>query len=84
LYDDDCDFAEWSVDEKGDLTFEGIHHDGHNYYTYRAIKDDATAWKIAELQDRICNGTATDADIERVTYRIGDIIAKVYGWQLTA
>ena len=78
----DTDYTEWYVDKLGDLRADAIHHDGTNHYLYRAFKDNATHEQIENLQDKIYSGKATRADITRVTKRLGDDIAKVYGFDI--
>ena len=78
----DTDYTEWDVDKLGDLRADAIHHDGTNHYLYRAFKDNATPEQIKNLQDKIYAGKATRADITRVTKRLGDDIAKVYGFDI--
>ena len=77
----DCDYNTWYVDKYGDLRCEAIHHDGTNYYLYRAYKDDVSEEQIENLKWKIYNGKATRADITRITRRLGDEIGKVYGWE---
>ena len=79
----DTDYTEWYVDKLGDLRADAIHHDGTNYYLYRAFKDNATSEQIESLQDKIYSGKATRVDITRVTKRLGDDIAKVYGFHIS-
>lgn len=76
------DYSTWYVDEKGDLILEDVHHDGTNYPRYRAYRPDATEEAINELKDKIYDGTVTEEDIQAVTYRLGDEIGKVYGWDM--
>ena len=76
------DYSTWYVDEKGDLILEDVHHDGTNYLRYRAYRPDATEEAINELKDKIYDGTVTEEDIQAVTYRLGDEIGKVYGWDM--
>lgn len=78
----DTDYTEWYVDKLGDLRADAIHHDGTNHYLYRAFKDGATSEQIENLQEKIYCGKATRADITRVTKRLGDDIAKVYGFDI--
>lgn len=78
----DTDYTEWYVDKLGDLRADAIHHDGTNHYLYRAFKDGATPEQLENLQDKIYSGKATRADITRVTKRLGDEIAKVYGFDI--
>ena len=77
----EMDYLTWFVDKNGDMRCEAIHHDGTNFYLYRTYKDGATEAQIDRLKEKIYNGTATRADITRVTRRLGDEIGKVYGWE---
>ena len=77
----DCDYSTWYVDKLGDLRCDAVHHDGTNHYLYRTYKNTATDTQIEGLKNKIYNGTATRADITRVTERLGDEIGKVYGWE---
>ena len=84
----DCLYTEldgvtWYVDDRGDFRMDGYHHDGHNYYLYRRYRDDATPESIEEFQSKILNHTLTKEDIDRVTVRLGDDLAKIYGFTLT-
>ena len=78
----DTDYTEWYVDKYGDLRANAVHHDGANCYLYRVFKDGVTDTQIENLQDKIYNGKATRADITRVTKRLGDDIAGVYGFSI--
>ena len=74
------DMCEWYVDKYGDLRADAVHHDGTNHYLYRVYKDNISEAQKDRLKEKIYNGTATRADIARVTRRLGDEIGKVYGW----
>ena len=76
------DSAEWYVDRNGEFCGSQAHHDGTNHYVYRKIKDSATNDDIDDLEAKLYNGTATQKDIDRVTEKLGDRVAKVYGWEL--
>ena len=76
------DIVTWYVDEKGDLLCEDCHHDGTNYYTYRAWKKGVGEKAQTTLKNKLYFGTATRQDITRVTRRLGDDIAHVYGWRI--
>jgi hypothetical protein len=78
----DTDFTEWYVDKYGDLRADAIHHDGTNHYLYRVFNSGITPEQVERLQDKIYMGKATRADITRVTRRLGDEIAAVYGWSI--
>ena len=66
----------------GDLRADAVHHDGTNHYLYRVYKDTATDSQIENLKAKIYDGKATRADITRVTRRLGDEIAAVYGFDI--
>jgi hypothetical protein len=76
----DCDYTTWYVDRNGDFRCDDVHHDGTNHYLYRTYKDGVSEEQKDRLKDKIYHGTATRADIVRVTKRLGDEIGKVYGW----
>lgn len=78
----DTDFTEWYVDKYGDMRADAYHHDGANHYLYRVFKNSVTPEQVERLQDKIYMGKATRADITRVTRRLGDEIAAVYGWDI--
>lgn len=78
----DTDMTEWYVDKNGDLRADAIHHDGTNHYLYRVFKRGVTNAQIENLQDKIYCRRATHADITRVTQRLGDSIASVYGFRI--
>ena len=67
------------VDKNGDLR---VHHDGINHYLYRVYKDNATESQIENLKEKLYRGLATRADITRITRRLGDEIANVYGFTI--
>ena len=70
----------WYVDKLGDMRCDAVHHDGTNHYLYRTYKNGVSDAQIENLKEKIYRGTATRADITRVTRRLGDEIGKVYGW----
>ncbi len=75
-----CEYHEWYVDERKDLRCKAVHHDGTNHILYRTYRNDVTDEQIEEFLDKIYDGKATEDDIDAITCRIGDKIAKVYGW----
>ena len=79
--DRDTDYATWYVDKLGDLRCEAIHHDGTNFLLYRTYKDGVSESQIDRLKEKLYCGTATRADITRITRRLGDEIGRVYGWE---
>ena len=78
----DDEYVTWYVDKQGDLRCEAIHHDGTNHYLYRAYKDGISESQKDRLKDKLYRGIATRADITRITRRLGDDIAKVYGFSI--
>lgn len=78
----DTDYVTWFVDRNGDFRCDAIHHDGTNHYLYRVYKDDVSETQIDNLKEKIYYGKATRTDIVRVTRRLGDDIAKVYGFPI--
>jgi hypothetical protein len=78
----DTDYSTWFVDKLGDLRCDAIHHDGTNHYLYRTYKDGVSEEQIDRLKEKIYNGTATRTDITRISRRLGDEIAKVYGFSI--
>ena len=77
-----CDMAEWYVDRDGDLCSTQIHHDGRNYLYYRKFKDGISSEERDDFLKKFCKGETTQEDIDRVTDKLGGIIAEVYGWDL--
>ena len=63
-------------------TTEATHHDGTNHYLYRVFKDGVSETQMENLRDKIYHGKATRADITRLTRRLGDEIAAVYGFDI--
>ena len=83
----DCLYTEldgvaWYVDNKGDFRMDGFHHDGHNYYLYRKFKEGIDDDVREDFCEKILEHTLTEEDIEAVTERLGDDIAKIYGFTL--
>ena len=78
----DTDYSTWYVDKNGDFRCDAIHHDGTNHYLYRVFKDGVSETQMENLRDKIYHGKATRADITRLTRRLGDEIAAVYGFDI--
>lgn len=82
----DCLFSSyeptWFVDEYGDLRCDDVHHDGTNHYLYRMWKPGISEEQKENFLFKIYRGTVTSTDITRYTRKIGDYIAKVYGWEV--
>ena len=78
----DTDYSTWYVDKNGDFRCEAVHHDGTNHYLYRTYKDGVSETQIDNLKEKLYCGTATRKDITRITRRLGDEIANVYGFPI--
>ena len=78
----EADYKTWYVDKYGDLRCDAVHHDGTNHYLYRVYKSGVTDTQIDRLKEKILDGVATRADITRITKKLGDDVAKVYGWKI--
>ncbi len=78
----DCDHNTWYLDKRGDFRCDAIHHDGTNYYLYRAYKEGVSESAKETLRNKLYRGVATRQDVTRITRRIGDDIARVYGWDI--
>ena len=76
------DYVTWFVDDRGDLMCRDIHHDGTNLYTYRAWKPGISEVQKENLLWKIRGGCAERRDITRVTQKIGNKVADVYGWKV--
>ena len=70
------------MDGKGDLRLDSYHHDGRNYCLYRKYREDVSEEAIEDFKEKILDHTLTAEDIDRVTARLGDDIADVYGFRL--
>lgn len=75
-----CEYHSWYVDEDGDLRCKAIHHDGINYILYRAYRDDVSEEQIEDFLSKIYDGEATEDDINAITRKLGEEVAKIYGW----
>lgn len=78
----ECDLNEWFVDEEGDFCHIGIHHDGHNYTTYRLFRKGITEDEVDEFTQLILDGKADGEAIDKYTRRLGDYIADIYGFDI--
>ena len=82
----DCLYSQydptWFLDENGDLRCDDVHHDGTNHLLYRMWKPGISEWQKENFLSKIYQNDYTDADVKRYTRRIGDWIARVYGWKI--
>ena len=68
------------VDEEGEFRIQEAHHDGTNNYWFRAWRHGVPEYKKEELRDLIYNQGDYKDLLDRLTYRLGDLIGDVYGW----
>ena len=71
----------WYVDTDGEFRCDIIHQEGFGSYCYRAYRNDVSDKDMKKLWEMIERRTANKKNIEDLTYRLGDEIGKVYGWQ---
>ena len=70
----------WYVDNRGEFRARIHHHDGTNRYRYRGIKSTTTEAQLDALTDLIYDGKDFEEQLRKLTYRLGDMIGDVYGW----
>lgn len=78
---DGCEYNEWFVDSDGEFRSTQGHHDGTNHMIYRVWKDGIDSDRQEDLLEAIYNGTATQEDMDAMTYKLGTVIGEVYGWE---
>lgn len=71
-----CEYNEWYIDKYGDFRCTAVHHDGTNYYLYRAIKENISEKQLRCLLNKFYNETVTRVDIMRCTRSIGNLILR--------
>lgn len=77
----ECDYVTWFVNPDGDLCCSASHHDGSNFYIYRAWRKDVSDEIRQEVRDAIYfNSKNKDELIAKYTEPLGSAIAKVYGF----
>lgn len=76
------DYDTFYVDDLGDFRHESIHHDGRNYILYRQWREGLSDTQKENFIEKVLYGKVTRRDINRYTIRLGDKIAKVYGWKV--
>ena len=69
--------------DTGELKQYDHHHDGTNTFTYREVKASVSDEELDNLIDKIRKGTATEADINKLTKPMGAYVLKVYGIETT-
>lgn len=64
-------------DDGRDVVAVDSHHDGTNYYTFREVREDRN---VDVLLEKLYDGTATRADVNRYTRSLHRHVAEIYGW----
>lgn len=72
----------WYLDYRGDLRCDCVHHDGTNYLMYRVWKPNVKQSQMDRLKNKLYAGKATRDEVSRLTMRLGDVVADVYGWNI--
>lgn len=79
-FEQDCEYAEWYVDERNDLCSRQSHHDGSHHLVYRSWKEGISDKQKQNFRNKIYYGRATRRDITRYTDSIGSKVKEFYGW----
>lgn len=66
------DFSTWGVASNKDVVCVDRHHDGTNYYLYRAFRPYITDTQRNNFMAKIYEGTLKQSDIAKYTHRIGN------------
>lgn len=75
-----CDYNRWYSDGYN-ICWEGVHHDGRNYVTFREIRRDLTGAQLDRFEQKLADGKLTDRDIRRYTVSLLPRVKAVYGWR---
>lgn len=78
----ELDGVTWFVDREGEFRMEGYHHDGRNHYLYRKFRPGISVEEREAFLEKILDHTINRDDLERITCRLGDDIARIYGFHL--
>lgn len=78
----DCSYSKFFLNKDGDFCSVGIHGDGINHYMFRAFNKGTSEEQIQDLEEKLYHDTATPREVAKATHRLGDEIAKVYGFEL--
>lgn len=71
------------VDGEGEFRIQEAHHDGTNNYWFRTWRHGVPEYKKEELRDLIYNQGDYKGLLDMLTYRLGDLIGDVYGWEFS-
>ena len=81
IFYSECDMGEWYV-QGNKVLFEGVHHDGHNYYEYRILRSDRSEEAQQRFFDKICyNEPITPSMFAYYTKPLAPYVKEVYGWK---
>ena len=76
-----CDYAEFFLNEDGDLCCVETHHDGSNRILFRAYRKNISETQKDRFEQMIYERAETEEDVRKYTRSLGREIAKVYGWK---
>ena len=69
----DTDYSTWYVDRNGDLRCDEIHHDGSNFYLYRAIRPGVSQSQILRTPEQPGQRSKYQADDLQPPYESGQL-----------
>lgn len=67
--------------EDGELLIREAHHDGVNLYQVRAWRPEIDDGQKDAFWDDFCGNEDIGKHLERMTFRVGDLIGDIYGWE---
>lgn len=79
-FEDSCGYAEFYVDQYGNLRSKQSHHDGTHYILYREWKPGLNYWQKQDFLNKIYSGKMKSRDVTRYTRSLGKRVKEVYGW----
>lgn len=79
LFYSSCEYSTWFIDKNFDLRYVGSHHDGDNYYLYRAIKNNLSERQLENLFRIASRKKLTRSQLNCYTQPIGNEIMKMIG-----
>lgn len=79
LFYSSCEHSTWYIDKNFDLRYVGSHHDGVNYYLYRAIKNNLSELQVNNLFNLAARKKLTRLQLNRYTDPVGKEILEMIG-----
>ncbi len=80
LFERNCDYAEWFIDNLNDLRSRQSHHDGDHNILFRMWRPGISEERKANFFNKIYSNKATRRDITRYTVSLGGYVDKAYDW----